>query len=111
MSTVAQTLGVTLPQITALTNKLLALKIVRQKTQTHDRRSRHIVPTGKGKSLVEDTEDILSKAYKAWLKEVPVAQYGQYLSTVEWLADNRPPSLPALAAPRNQRAYDKGASR
>lgn len=91
MSAVAQSLDVTLPQITALANKLLNLKMVRQKTQSHDRRSRHILATGKGKSLLEDIEDELAKAMKEWTSELPRTDYDNYMATVRWLANHRPP--------------------
>lgn len=93
MSAVAQALDVTLPQITALANKLLNLKLVRQKTQSHDRRSRHILPTGKGKSLLEDIEESLSEALSDWVSELPSEQYAQYMTTVMWLANHRPPGV------------------
>lgn len=93
MSSVAQSLDVTLPQITALANKLLNLKMVRQKTQSRDRRSRHILATGKGRSLLEDVEDDLSSAMKDWLSELPRTDYESYMSTVKWLASHKPQGL------------------
>lgn len=90
MSTVAEALDVTLPQITALSNKLLTLKLVRQKTQSADRRSRHILITGKGKNVVEDIEEVLTEAMQQWMSSLPKHEYEQYLATVRWIADNKP---------------------
>jgi DNA-binding MarR family transcriptional regulator len=95
MSSVAQALDVTLPQVTALANKLLNLKLVRQKTQSHDRRSRHIMPTGKGKTLLEDTEDSIAIALKEWLAPLPADQVGRYMDTIAWLATHRHPDVQA----------------
>lgn len=93
MSSVAQALDVTLPQVTALANKLLNLKVVKQKTQPHDRRSRFIKPTPKGQAMLEDIEQTLSVALKQWLADVPKEQLNQYMETVRWLATHRHPQL------------------
>ena len=95
MSAVAQSLDVTLPQVTALANKLLNLKLVRQKTQSHDRRSRHVMPTGKGKTLLEDTEESISEAMREWLEPLPEEQVAQYFDTIAWLATHRHPDTEA----------------
>lgn len=89
MSAIAQTLDVTLPQVTALTNKLLNLKLVKQKTQTHDRRTRHILATSKGKNLLSETEATLSDAMSSWLAGIPADQYAQYSATIKWFASHR----------------------
>jgi DNA-binding MarR family transcriptional regulator len=98
MSAVAQALDVTLPQITALATKLLNLKLVRQKTQSHDRRSRHVLATGKGKSFLEDIEEELSTALHEWMSELPRPEYEAYMGTVKWLASHRPPGVGGGAA-------------
>jgi DNA-binding MarR family transcriptional regulator len=89
MSAAAQTLDVTLPQITALANKLLGLKLIRQKTQSHDRRSRHILPTGKGKTALEDIEAAISNALEEWLAGFSKEQREQYLRNIQWLATHK----------------------
>jgi DNA-binding MarR family transcriptional regulator len=92
MSFAAQTLDVTLPQITALANKLLNLKLIRQKTQTHDRRSRHITPTGKGKSSLEDIEEVLQPAFAKLISDLPDDQVDGYIKTISWLSTSKNPS-------------------
>jgi DNA-binding MarR family transcriptional regulator len=94
MSSAAQTLDVTLPQITALANKLLNLKLIRQKTQTHDRRSRHITPTGKGKTVLEDIEEVLSPAISKLIAELPEDHVEGYVRTITWLSKQKKPEVP-----------------
>lgn len=89
MSTVATTLDVTLPQVTALVTNLVKLRLVKQKTQTHDRRSRHVVATNKGKILLGDMEQSIASAMEDWLKEVPSDQLGNYLDTVRVLSKSQ----------------------
>lgn len=89
MSMAAQTLDVTLPQITALANKLLALKLIRQKTQSHDRRSRHILPTGKGKTVLEDIESAIATALNDWIGKFDQEQKDEYMRNIQWLANHK----------------------
>lgn len=95
MSSVAQTLDVTLPQVTALANKLLNQKLVKQKTQTKDRRSRFIRTTSKGAGILDEIEQTLTVTLKEWLSEIPRDQLEQYMLTIEWLAKHRHPDLGA----------------
>ncbi len=67
MSTVARALDVTLPQVTALANKLLAQKYIEQIIQVHDRRARHVFPTASGKRVWQEVEKSLSKNIEQWL--------------------------------------------
>jgi DNA-binding MarR family transcriptional regulator len=86
MSTIATTLDVTLPQVTALVTKLVKLRLVKQKTQSYDRRSRHVVATNKGRILLGDMEQAIAQAMEVWLGEVPRDQLKVYLDTVQLLA-------------------------
>lgn len=97
MTGAGDVLDVTLPQITALTNKLLDLKLIKQKTQSHDRRSRHIVSTIKGRQLADETSKVLSEAMTEWISSVPAEQYEAYLKTMRWLSDNRPHIIDGIA--------------
>jgi DNA-binding MarR family transcriptional regulator len=89
MSAVAQALDVTLPQVTALANKLMALKMIKQKTQTNDRRSRHVRATGKGQNVLDDVEETLDATFNEWLSDIPSDQLKSYMDTVTWLATHR----------------------
>lgn len=89
MSSAAATLDVTLPQITALANKLLSLKLIRQKTQSHDRRSRHILPTGKGKTVLEDIEAAIGAAMEEWRSEVTPEEREEYIRHMQWFATHK----------------------
>lgn len=70
MSTAARALNVTLPQVTALTNELLKSKLIKQKTQAFDRRTRLISPTPKGTSLMQATATETQAALDSIFSEV-----------------------------------------
>jgi DNA-binding MarR family transcriptional regulator len=62
MSEIAQTLHVTLPQVTALVNKLLPLRLIKQKSANLDRRSRLVSLTSKGELVLGDASKALNDA-------------------------------------------------
>lgn len=62
MSEIARALHVTLPQVTALVNKLMPLKLVKQKSASTDRRSRLVSLTSKGRLVYEDSRAVLGDA-------------------------------------------------
>lgn len=64
MSEIAQSLHVTLPQVTALVNKLLPLKLIRQKSASNDRRSRLVTLTSKGELVLDENKKLLDAARK-----------------------------------------------
>lgn len=63
MSEIAQSLHVTLPQVTALVNKLLPLKLVKQKSASNDRRSRLVSLTSKGELVLDENKKLLDSAH------------------------------------------------
>lgn len=62
MSDIATALQVTLPQVTALVNKLLPLKLIRQKSASADRRSRLVQLTNKGQLVFDEACQLLDAA-------------------------------------------------
>lgn len=62
MGDIASVLGITLPQVTALLSNLVQRKIVRLKTQSRDRRSRHAVLTAKGDTLLAEVNEKLENS-------------------------------------------------
>lgn len=62
MSEIAGSLHVTLPQVTALVNKLLPLKLVKQKSASNDRRSRLVSLTSKGELVLQENKKLLDSA-------------------------------------------------
>lgn len=62
MSEIAQSLHVTLPQVTALVNKLLPLKLIKQKSASNDRRSRLVSLTSKGELVLDENKKLLDDA-------------------------------------------------
>lgn len=62
MSDIANQLNVTLPQVTALVNKLLPLKLIKQKSASNDRRSRLVTLSAKGDAVLREVNDTLENA-------------------------------------------------
>lgn len=62
MSDIAKSLHVTLPQVTALVNKLLPLKLIKQKSASSDRRSRLVSLTSKGQLVFEENKKLMDAA-------------------------------------------------
>lgn len=62
MSEIAGTLGITLPQVTALLTNLAERRIAKLKTQRRDRRSRHAVLNAKGEAVLESADKQLEEA-------------------------------------------------
>lgn len=89
MSTIAATLDVTLPQVTALVTNLIKLRLVKQKTQSHDRRSRHVVATNRGRILLGDMEQAIAGAMEEWLKDIPKDQLDNYFDTIKRLSQQQ----------------------
>jgi DNA-binding MarR family transcriptional regulator len=90
MSAVASTLDVTLPQVTALTASLTKAKLLKQKVSPRDRRSRRLVVTPSGKSLLEEVESSVDSTFRDWLSDIPREQLDTYFETVKLLADRKP---------------------
>jgi len=86
MSAIAKSLDVTLPQVTALTNKVMQTKLAKQKTQTNDRRSRHILATSKGRALLEESELRVGSMLKSWVADKDHVQIQSYIETVNMIA-------------------------
>ena len=83
MTAIANQLDVTLPQVTALMNNVTKLRLVKQKTQKHDRRSRHVVPTNVGKDLCRQVEGAVKQGLDKWLGGVESDELEVYLRVVK----------------------------
>lgn len=86
MSDIAQTLQVTLPQVTALVNKLLPQKLIKQKSATSDRRSRLVSLTNKGQLVFEDMNEVLNKAHVDIFSGMSEEQLAEYRAVLSKLA-------------------------
>ena len=80
MSDIASTLGITLPQVTALMAELAKGRLVKLKTQKHDRRSRHALLTPKGEELFREAEKNIEEALSDLF---PQAERDAYANTLE----------------------------
>lgn len=89
MSALADLLNVSLPQVTALANKLLRAGLVEQRVEPRDRRSRSLVATRRGKDLNKKIEISMRNAMREWLADIPRPQLEIYMNTVMQLAADR----------------------
>lgn len=87
MSDIAQSLHVTLPQVTALVNKLLPHKLIKQKSANIDRRSRLVSLTSKGELILEEADGLLEAATKEFFSGLPEADIEGYTNTLRVLSD------------------------
>jgi DNA-binding MarR family transcriptional regulator len=86
MSEIADALHVTLPQVTALVNKLLPLKLIKQKSASTDRRSRVVTITSKGQLTLDDANKTLDKAMEEWFDGLSTEQRTSYSAVLKQLA-------------------------
>lgn len=86
MTAVATALDVTLPQVTALNNTLVKQHLIRQKTQRHDRRSRHVIVTAKGKHMLEDIFPLVDTLLDTLREEIGHEHMKKYAEILDELA-------------------------
>ncbi len=88
MTAVATALDVTMPQVTALCNKLVKMRLLRQKTQASDRRSRHIILTAKGRSTLDNVNATLGSVRQELDKQFGSKDLATYKTLLSNLAHN-----------------------
>jgi len=87
MREVADALNVTMPQITALMNDLIKKKLVAQKVNKLDKRSRKLVLTTLGAQQLKDIEPKLQKAMAEFFdKKLTASEVEAYFSAAAKLA-------------------------
>lgn len=86
MSHIAHELGVTLPQVTALVNKLIPLKYIRQKSDARDRRSRRVTLTARGEVVLEDATKALDAAQDELFADIPTSDREAYVRVLKEFA-------------------------
>jgi DNA-binding MarR family transcriptional regulator len=86
LSDIAKRLDVSQPQVTALMTKVSKQRLVRQKVQRHDRRSRHVVLSTRGQRMLDLIEDAIATRLKEWLADVPREQLKHYIQTIEFIS-------------------------
>jgi MarR family transcriptional regulator, transcriptional regulator for hemolysin len=89
MTSLASTLGVSMPQITALATNLSNRKLIEQRAVPEDRRAKKMIATKKGYDLAVQIEASMRGALKAWLADIPRTQLEIYMLTVQQLANGR----------------------
>ena len=93
MTTVARTLHVTLPQVTALTTVLMQSKLIKQRVSKHDRRNKYLVCSGSAKKLLQDIDKVIDTALQEWMADVSAADKATHLQVMRMLADETPASV------------------
>ncbi len=86
MSQIAEALHVTLPQVTALVNKLLPLKLIKQKAASTDRRSRVVTMTSKGQLVLDDANKAMNVAQSKWFDGIAADQQGAFVAVLKKLS-------------------------
>jgi DNA-binding MarR family transcriptional regulator len=89
MGELARLLDVSLPQVTALVNKLVAQDLVQQQAAPQDRRARYVTRTAKGYRLIKKIETGMRGTLKEWLADIPMPQLEAYMRTIHALAYRR----------------------
>ncbi len=89
MSEIASNLDVTMPQANAIINQLLNQRLIRQKTQRNDRRTKHILISAKGKNLILKIDADLNLTSTEWFSAVPENYFVFYWRVVELLAQSK----------------------
>lgn len=87
MSSVAEELRVTLPQVTALVNKLLPQKLIKQKSAVSDRRSRLVQLTNKGQLVFDEMNELMEKSQSQIFSGITEQQLADYLSVMDKLSN------------------------
>ncbi len=90
MTELSNILSVTLPQITALTTGLMSAKLVKQKVNIHDKRSRRLSCTAQGVRLFEKTEVAIQQSMSRLLANIPRKDLEQYSSVVSVIGTRSP---------------------
>jgi len=86
MSQIADSLDVTLPQVTALVSTLAKLRFVKQKILVKDRRGRQVVVTIRGRRTLLRLESNVTEAMNNWLQDIPKNKAETYIRVVADLA-------------------------
>ena len=87
MSSIAASLDVTMPQVSALVGNLIDQKLVKQKALKEDRRTRVVTPTARGKVLLKDMEQATNAALKNSQSKISADDWMAYQRTLTQLAE------------------------
>lgn len=85
MGELASILDIRLSQVTALVSTIHEAALLTQKTAAHDKRTRYVAITKKGKDLLADIESNMRQAMRDWLSSIPREQLSIYMQTVKQL--------------------------
>lgn len=91
MTEVAEVLDVTLPQLNALTSKLIAMNYMKQTQSGSDKRIKVLQVTKTGHNAITALEKDMRNAMKEWLKDVELHDINNYMHTLQILgfSDNK----------------------
>jgi DNA-binding MarR family transcriptional regulator len=93
-SELSQQLRLPQARITVVTKQLLERKLLRQKLQRTDRRSRQLLLAARGRAILYDINGVLKQRLKLWLRPIPANHLVFYRRVVAQMATLPPPNLP-----------------
>jgi len=82
VSQMAKLLGVTLPQVTALTQQLLKKELLKQVVESQDRRSRRLYVSPAGEKLCNEAQQQIEEAMQSAHKVPLLDSYRQIMSAL-----------------------------
>lgn len=88
MTEVGEVLDVTLPQLNALTIKLISLDYLKQTKSGSDKRIKVLQVTKSGYDIINSIEKSMRHAMKDWLKEIDGIEIISYMSTLQILGNS-----------------------
>lgn len=86
LSEIAKHMGVSQPQVTGLMSNITNQKLVRQKVQRRDRRSRHVTLSTRGQHLLSQAEEVITEKMRETLRGIGEKQFAGYCKTVRGLS-------------------------
>jgi len=83
MTAVSTALNINLAQTNVLAIKLVRRRLIRQRTQKHDRRTRHLIVTAKGKFICERSKSPLKKLHRSISSEFSSDELVRFMQDLE----------------------------
>lgn len=86
MTQIAKTLGVTLPQVTALSVVLSNKRVIKQKVSARDRRTKLVHLTSRGELLFTENAKILDSQSSDWFRDFSSDEVQAFLGVLKYFA-------------------------
>lgn len=89
LSSVAEVLDVSQPQITALMTDMVTRRYVKQKVSKKDRRSRFVMLTARGDRLLQQIEKSINGTFDIWSEVMAQPQFEEYIEIMSQIKSSR----------------------